>query len=40
VVADATLRDELRERGRETVARYSWDETARGVLRVLQGAAG
>ena len=29
VAGDERLRDELRERGRTTVARYSWDETAR-----------
>jgi glycosyltransferase involved in cell wall biosynthesis len=35
VTADADLRDELTERGRETVGRYSWEETARGVLRLF-----
>lgn len=32
---DATFRDELRERGGRAVARYSWEETARGVCRVF-----
>ena len=35
VVADAGLRAELRRRGEETVARYSWDEAARGVCRIF-----
>jgi glycosyltransferase involved in cell wall biosynthesis len=35
VSADESLRADLRRRGRETVARYSWDETARGVCRLL-----
>jgi glycosyltransferase involved in cell wall biosynthesis len=38
VVADAGLRDGLRARGAATVARYSWDATARGVLDVLREA--
>lgn len=36
VAGDQALRDELRERGRSTVARYSWDETARGVCRLFE----
>jgi glycosyltransferase involved in cell wall biosynthesis len=40
VVADEALRADLRARGAETVARYSWEATARGVLDVLAGAAG
>lgn len=39
VVADESLRADLRARGAETVARYSWDKTARGVLDVLSYAA-
>jgi glycosyltransferase involved in cell wall biosynthesis len=39
IVADGGLRQELRRRGAQTVARYSWDKTARGVLDVLAGAA-
>jgi glycosyltransferase involved in cell wall biosynthesis len=35
VTADERLRAELRERGRATVARYSWDDTARAVCRLL-----
>ncbi|HEV3478734.1 MAG TPA: glycosyltransferase family 1 protein [Gaiellaceae bacterium] len=35
VASDERVRAELRERGRETAARYSWDETARGVCRLL-----
>lgn len=35
VTADETLRGELRQRGTSTVARYSWDETARGVCRLF-----
>ncbi len=37
VVAEAELRDELRRRGTETVARYSWEDTARAVARLLAG---
>ena len=40
VVADEALRDDLRTRGAETVARFSWEATARGVLDVLARAAG
>ncbi len=35
ITADETLRSELRQRGTSTVARYSWDETARGVCRLF-----
>lgn len=35
VVTDEGLRDELRGRGAATVTRYSWDETARGLCRLL-----
>jgi glycosyltransferase involved in cell wall biosynthesis len=35
VTGDEALRAELRERGAATVARYSWLETARGLLRVF-----
>lgn len=35
ITADETLRAELRDRGRTTVARYSWDETARSVCRLF-----
>jgi glycosyltransferase involved in cell wall biosynthesis len=38
VVADEALRADLRARGAETVARYSWEATARGVLDVLARA--
>jgi glycosyltransferase involved in cell wall biosynthesis len=38
VVGDEGLRADLRARGAETVARYSWDKTARGVLDVLSAA--
>ena len=31
VTADEGLRADLRERGRATVSRYSWDDTARAV---------
>jgi glycosyltransferase involved in cell wall biosynthesis len=40
VVADEALRTDLRARGAETVARYSWETTARGVLDVLARTAG
>jgi glycosyltransferase involved in cell wall biosynthesis len=36
VTGDEALRAELRERGTATVARYSWLETARGLLRVFE----
>jgi glycosyltransferase involved in cell wall biosynthesis len=35
VTADEQLRANLRERGRATVGRYSWDETARGVCGLM-----
>jgi glycosyltransferase involved in cell wall biosynthesis len=35
VLADDELRQDLRRRGGETVARYSWEEAARGVCRVF-----
>jgi glycosyltransferase involved in cell wall biosynthesis len=35
VTADESLRADLRERGRATVGRYSWDDTARAVCRLL-----
>jgi glycosyltransferase involved in cell wall biosynthesis len=39
IVADGNLRRDLSRRGAETVARYSWRKTARGVLDVLAGVA-
>ena len=39
VVGDEGLRADLRARGAETVARYSWERTARGVLDVLARSA-
>ncbi len=41
-LADPGLREDLRSRGRETVRRYSWDETARRVCELFLrvGAAG
>jgi glycosyltransferase involved in cell wall biosynthesis len=39
VAADEATRADLRARGAETVARYSWERTARGVLDVLSRAA-
>jgi len=36
VVTDAELRAQLRERGVANVARFSWDEAARGVCRVFE----
>jgi glycosyltransferase involved in cell wall biosynthesis len=36
VAGDERLRSELRDRGHSTVARYSWDETARGVCRLFE----
>jgi glycosyltransferase involved in cell wall biosynthesis len=35
VVGDVAFRDELRKRGTETVGRYSWQQTARGVCALL-----
>jgi glycosyltransferase involved in cell wall biosynthesis len=40
VVGDEDVRADLRARGAATVARYSWEKTARGVLDVLSRAAG
>ncbi len=40
LTADDALRAELRERGRQTVARYSWDETARALCRLFLAAGG
>lgn len=40
LATDERLRRELRERGRETAGRYSWDETARGVCRLLLRVGG
>ena len=36
LATDAALRDELRARGAETVARYSWSATARGLLELFR----
>ena len=36
VVSDPGLRDELRERGRRNVDRYSWQQTAREVCALLE----
>jgi len=38
VVSDEGFRAELRARGSETVGRYSWEQTARGVLDVFRRA--
>ena len=35
IAGDDVLRADLRARGAETVARYSWEETARGLCRVF-----
>ena len=40
ITADEALREDLRRRGRATVGRYSWDETARSVCRLLVEVAG
>jgi glycosyltransferase involved in cell wall biosynthesis len=40
VLEDEALRSDLRRRGGETVARYSWDEAARGVCRVFASVLG
>src|SRR5919199_1461961 len=40
VLADDELRSDLRRRGGETVARYSWEEAARGVCRVFAAVLG
>jgi glycosyltransferase involved in cell wall biosynthesis len=39
VLTDRELAAGLQERGSETVARYSWEKTARGVLEVFRSAA-
>ena len=39
VSEDEQLRTELREKGTETVARYSWDETGRGLCRLFAEVA-
>jgi glycosyltransferase involved in cell wall biosynthesis len=38
LAGDEALRTDLRERGRQTVARYSWDETARSLCRLFLAA--
>lgn len=38
IVQDDELRSELRERGAETVSRFSWDATARDVCRIFAAA--
>jgi glycosyltransferase involved in cell wall biosynthesis len=38
--ADEALRTDLRERGRQTVARYSWSETARSLCRLFLAVGG
>jgi glycosyltransferase involved in cell wall biosynthesis len=40
LAADAALRDDLRERGAATVARYSWEATARGLVDLFRRVAG
>jgi glycosyltransferase involved in cell wall biosynthesis len=40
VLADDGLRSDLRRRGGKTVARYSWEEAARGVCRVFAAVFG
>jgi glycosyltransferase involved in cell wall biosynthesis len=40
LAGDESLRTDLRERGRETVARYSWAETARSLCRLFAAAGG
>ena len=42
IVSDQGLRNDLRERGRRNVERYSWRQTARGVCALLEsvGSAG
>jgi glycosyltransferase involved in cell wall biosynthesis len=39
VVAEDSLREELRVRGAQTVARYSWQTTARELCRLFLEAA-
>ena len=38
LAGDDALRADLRERGRQTVARYSWDETARSLCKLFIAA--
>lgn len=38
LAGDEALRADLRERGRQTVARYSWDETARSLCKLFLAA--
>jgi glycosyltransferase involved in cell wall biosynthesis len=40
VTEDEALRDDLSRRGGATVRRYSWEETARGVCRLLETVGG
>ena len=40
LAGDEALRADLRERGRQTVARYSWDETARSLCKLFLEAGG
>ena len=40
LLTDAALRDDLRRRGRERVARFSWENAARQLLRVFQEVLG
>jgi glycosyltransferase involved in cell wall biosynthesis len=40
LTGDDALRTDLRERGQKTVARYSWDETARSLCRLFLAAGG
>ena len=39
VVADETLRLDLRRRGSEVIRRYSWDDAARAIARLFRAAA-
>ncbi len=36
IAGDETLREDLRQRGRENVARFSWDRSADRVLTMLE----
>ena len=38
LAGDEALRADLRDRGRQTVARYSWDETARSLCKLFIAA--
>jgi glycosyltransferase involved in cell wall biosynthesis len=40
IFADPSLRDSLRDRGRRTVASYSWERTARNLCELLLAAGG